>query len=333
MTATRIEWAEHVWNPVTGCTPLATGCQNCYARRFANRLRGRCGYPADDPFRVTLHHDRLEEPLQRRKPTTYFVCSMGDLFHEKVPAEFVLRVFEIMAQAKLHRFLVLTKRPERMWYLLRYGDPLRCESAEHHRLLCTMPLPNVWLGYSASTQRELNAGLPNLLGCPAAGRFLSLEPLLEPVVIPGDALGGWQCACGGAHWPSVSVCHRCGRPRPEERGSRRAEIGWVIVGGETGPGARPMHPDWARTIRNQCGFTRVPFFFKQWGEWCPDTELQHAIETMTDPDFKRALERPHRWPRGFNSFPVGPAAAGRALDGQVWDEQPWPAQPGDHNHG
>jgi protein gp37 len=108
---TKIEWTEYSWNPVSGCTPISEGCQNCYAKRMANRLRGRCGYPADEPFKVTLHKDRLEEPLRLKKPRRVFVCSMGDLFHEDVPGWMSFEVMDIILQAKQHTFLILTKRP------------------------------------------------------------------------------------------------------------------------------------------------------------------------------------------------------------------------------
>ena len=122
MQTTKIEWAEAAWNPVTGCTPVSAGCANCYARRMAQRLRGRCGYPADEPFRVTLRPDRLDEPLHWHKPRRVFVCSMGDLFHPDVPDEFIDQVFAAMALCPQHTFLVLTKRPEGMRQVLADQD-------------------------------------------------------------------------------------------------------------------------------------------------------------------------------------------------------------------
>jgi protein gp37 len=225
MGTTDIEWADSVWNPVTGCTPCATGCQHCYARRMANRLRGRFGYPAGDPFRVALHPERLDDPLRWHKPRTVFVCSMGDLLHDDVPSEYIHFIWRIMERCEHHRFIVLTKRPWRVAGILGGTSGAGLDSA-------IAPLPNVIVGYSASTQADLDAGLPDLLQTPAACRMLSLEPLCGPIVID-----------------------------PEELFSGR--IGWVVCGAETGPGARPMDLDWARSIRDQCGAVLSPFFFKR----------------------------------------------------------------------
>ncbi len=188
MAKTRIEWAEVVWNPVSGCTPISEGCQNCYAKRMANRLRGRCGYPADDPFRVTLHPEKLEEPLKWKKPRRVFVCSMGDLFHEQVPDEYIAKVWEIMNNATQHTFLVLTKRPQRMkdflarlgWYIHdRDGYPMEAVLDEGGKYT----LKNVWLGVTAENQQRADERIPILLQIPAAVRFVSIEPMLGPVVI------------------------------------------------------------------------------------------------------------------------------------------------------
>jgi len=162
MNKTGIEWAEYTWNPVSGCSPISSGCKNCYAARMAKRLAGRCGYPADDPFRVTLHPERLREPLARRKPSIIFVCSMSDLFHEAVPDRFVEAVFAVMEMAAHHRFLVLTKRPRR---------------AQERG---TAFPSNVGLGFTVEIETErrrlfllLNPSLPM--------RFVSCEPLLGPI--------------------------------------------------------------------------------------------------------------------------------------------------------
>lgn len=258
MGKTKIEWTEYSWNPVTGCTSASEGCQNCYAKRMANRLRGRYGYPAD-PFRVTLHPEKLEEPLKWKKPRRVFVCSMGDLFHEQVPDEYIAKVWEVMNNASQHTFLVLTKRPQRMkdflarlgWYIHdRDGYPMEAVLDEGGK--CTVK--NVWLGVTAENQQRADERIPILLQIPAAVRFVSIEPMLGPVVIPEE-------------WPD-----------------------WIICGGETGPGARPIHPDWVRSLRDQCQAAGTPFFFKSWGEWA-----EHN---------------------------VGKKKAGRLLDGRTWDEIP-----------
>jgi len=214
---TKIEWAEMTWNPVTGCSPVSEGCQNCYARRMANRLRGRAGYPPDDPFRVTFHEDRLEQPLHWRKPKRVFVCSMGDLFHEGLAGGEILCVWNRFLEADWHTYLVLTKRPERM------AEWLKTRSV----------LQNVWLGVTAENQERFDERWAVLRGIGAAAVFVSYEPGLGPLVLPADFLA-------------------------------RKNV-WIICGGETGPGARAMCPQWPRGLLDQCVNAEVPFFFKGWG--------------------------------------------------------------------
>lgn len=270
MRKTEIEWTEATWNPVTGCTKVSQGCKNCYAERMSKRLAGRYGYPADEPFRVTLHLNRLEEPLRVRKPTTFFVCSMSDLFHKDVPTEFIDEVFAVMAMCPQHTFQVLTKRPERMQQYFRdIGGTTRRDwvFSAAGRLLNKVrlpgfdwPLPNVWLGTSVENQEEADKRIPFLLQCPAKVRFLSCEPLLGPLLLARHCRGARWEYVGGSH---PSVCTECGR-NPREH--LRHDIHWVITGGESGPGARPMHPDWVRSLRDQCQAAGVPFFFKQLGQ-------------------------------------------------------------------
>jgi protein gp37 len=228
-----IEWTEKTWNPVTGCTPVSAGCDHCYARRMAKRLQGMGQPRYANGFDVTCHPEALGEPLRWKKPRMVFVGSMGDLFHEDVPDEFIQSVFEIMWNASQHTYQILTKRAERLPSLVK-----------------DLPWPkNVWLGVSVEN-RKTAYRLMMLRSVPAALRFVSFEPLLEDV--------GAQSL---------------------------ASIDWAIVGGESGPKARPMHPEWARSIRDQCQAAGVPFFFKQWG--------------------------------GVNK-----KTAGRFLDGRTWDEMP-----------
>jgi len=221
MAKTKIEWTEYVWNPVTGCTPIAEGCKNCYAKRMANRLRGRFGYPADDPFRVTLHPDKLNEPLKWKKPRKIFVCSMGDLFHEDVPDEFIKRVFCTMFNAKQHQFVILTKRPDGLIKFWRETCAIG-----HNKI------DNLLLGFSASTQKEFDEGLWHMAPLAAAGWkvIVSLEPLLGPIDI-----------------------------------SKAKGLALVIVGGESGPGARPCNIEHVRSIVQQCKVAGVPCFVKQLG--------------------------------------------------------------------
>jgi protein gp37 len=306
MSRTKIEWAEHVWNPATGCTPISEGCQNCYAKRMANRLRGRCGYPQDDPFRVTLHEDRLGEPLRWKKPRRVFVCSMGDLFHDDVPHEFIYGIWDVMVQSKQHTFLVLTKRPDRMKsfiekvmcnrmdYALTFGGTPEGKKA---RKWAQKPVQNVWLGVTAENQQRADERIPILLQIPAAVRFVSVEPMLGPVdLLSNDYLGG--CINCEVCLDNPGTCVNCAQNR---------KLDWIICGGESGPGARPMRLDWARSLCDQCQAAGVPFFFKQWGEYGPN---------WLNDDNGKKIEGSEWMDR------VGKKAAGRILDGRTWDEYP-----------
>ncbi len=209
----QIEWTESTWNPVTGCTKISPGCKHCYAERMALRLQAM-GHPAyRNGFQVTLHPDRLTLPLRWKKPQLIFVNSMSDLFHEEVPVDFILDVFDVMRRADWHIFQVLTKRSRRLLELDAFLD---------------WP-PNVWMGVSVENQRY-TFRIDHLRQTHARVKFLSLEPLLGP--LPNLDLSG---------------------------------IDWVIVGGESGPGARPMKEEWVLDIRDQCLRAGVPFYFKQWG--------------------------------------------------------------------
>jgi protein gp37 len=243
---TKIEWTSATWNPTTGCDRVSAGCDHCYALTLAKRLKaaGNPRYQADGDarrsgpgFGLTLHRDKIEQPLKWKQPRLVFVDSMSDLFHAKVPIEFIERVFEVMADASQHRFQILTKRPGRMASVLRRVRP--------------NPIPNVWLGTSVETQDWAEVRLPKLLETPAAVRFLSCEPLLGPVNIKPWLPTGDP---GDGETPHVN----------ESRG-----IDWVIAGGESGPHFRAIDPEWARSLRDQCQSAAVPFFFKQWGGRTP----------------------------------------------------------------
>ena len=251
MSSTSIEWTEETWNPVTGCTKVSPGCQHCYAERFSERFRGVPGHPYETGFDVTLRPERLAKPLGWKKPRRVFVNSMSDLFHEDVPDEFIDRVFVVMSMTGRHTFQVLTKRAERMRDYCSSpatvgrivtdsvevldGIDVKWTLSHHEDGFRGIRWPNVWLGVSVEDQKRADERIPLLLETPAAVRFVSAEPLLGPVDF-GEALD---------------------------------QIDWVIVGGESGPGARPMNPDWVRSIRDQCQFVEVPFFFKQWGGRTP----------------------------------------------------------------
>ena len=228
-----IEWTEYTWNPVTGCTKVSPGCLNCYAERMAKRLQAM-GLPNyKTGFKLALHDNVLRAPLEWKKPSMVFVNSMSDLFHEKVPLEFITKVFNVMQEASQHQFQILTKRAERLAEVTPYIN---------------WP-ENVWMGVSIENSKyTFRADYLKMTG--AFIKFLSIEPMLGSV--PEIDLNG---------------------------------IGWVIVGGESGPKARPMQYEWVTNIRNQCINANVPFFFKQWG--------------------------------GINK-----KKAGRLLDGKTWNQMP-----------
>lgn len=230
---TKIEWASATWSPITGCSHDGSpGCDHCYAKRMAQRLKGRYGYPKDNPFKVTFHPDRLDQPLKWKKPKRIFVCSMSDLFHKDVTDKQIDQIFTVMTHpmsgANHHTYLILTKRPERI---------LTGHSGHFAEW------PNIWLGVTCENQQTADKRIPILLQIPAAVRFISIEPMLSEINLE-MALEDFQ-------------------PLNPDFSKKPSPIQWVIVGGESGPGARPMHPEWARSIRNQCQSAGVPFFMKQ----------------------------------------------------------------------
>ncbi len=256
-TTTKIEWTDTTWNPVTGCDRVSEGCDHCYAEGIAHRFAGTPAFPRG--FAVTLHPGRLDLPLRWRRPRRVFVNSMSDLFHDQVPDAFIVEVFARMWWAQTHTFQVLTKRPGRAHSLLpRIGEQLRARATDlklvDRPTPLTWPLPNVWFGVSVETQRWADIRIPLLLDTPAAVRWVSCEPLLGPL-----NLSRWLTG-----------------PAP---------LGWVVAGGESGPGHRPADPAWVHALATQTTAADVPFFFKQWGGRTPK-------------------------------------AGGRQLDGRTWDQMP-----------
>jgi protein gp37 len=256
---TSIEWAQRTWNPTTGCDRISPGCDNCYALTMAKRLKamGQARYQADgDPrtsgpgFALTLHPESIAEPHGWRKPSVVFVNSMSDLFHAKVPYEFVERVWSTMAETPRHTYQILTKRPDRM-------ERFVARLVERFGVL-----PNVWLGTSVESQ-EYVVRAERLAGIPAAVRFLSVEPMLGPVELH-DLFWRLCPECHDDPDPDdepYEPCHLC----DGEGFLRRGEIGWVIAGGESGHGARPCELDWLRSLRDRCRDARIPYFLKQLG--------------------------------------------------------------------
>jgi protein gp37 len=338
---TKIEWTDATWNPITGCTLVSEGCRYCYAARLAaTRMKhhpsrkglARINAAGEAKFtgEVRLNEQWLDQPLRWRKPRRIFVCAHGDLFHEAVPDEWIDRVFAVMALSR-HQFQVLTKRPERAREYMngnRYGvvnaaveiisdargDVAGVVQRENMDRSGEWPLPNVWLGTSVEDQATADARIPALLATPAAVRFVSCEPLLGPV----DLL----------RWSGLE-------------GDADFGLDWVIVGGESGPNARPMHPDWARSLRDQCQAAGVPFFFKQVGEWTAwqpasgpywgnaysgdevDRHILLPTDMDADPTWDDGLAHYTPGETDHCAFQrVGKRAAGRLLDGQEWNQMP-----------
>ena len=325
---THIEWTDATWNPVTGCTRVSPGCVNCYidwappfrveGRHFTDR-DGNRSHAIGATTGVRLHPDRLDWPLRKRswRGKRVFVCSLADLFHDDVPDEYIARVFAVMALTPEVTYQVLTKRPARMRALLSSPDFHwrvwhGLLTASHAAMLTIppyvtahfhggarlgerhmTPLPNVWLGVTVEDQERADLRIPILLDTPAAVRWLSCEPLLGPVNL-GRAVGTYYG----------------GDPREDESG-----IDWVVAGGESGPGARPMHPDWARSLRDQCRDAGVPFLFKQWGDLVTE---EQAPEDITLP----AVSWRHLGDDQSLVWCVGKKRAGRLLDGRTHDGYP-----------
>lgn len=308
-----IEWTDASWNPVRGCDKVSAGCKNCYAETFAERWRGIKGHPFEQGFDLRLVPEALDKPLRWRKPRKIFVNSMSDLFHENIPNEYIAAVFGVMAACPLHTFQVLTKRAARMraWFgwaakrgeqgaLLFPDDDLdwrirQLAHVEVRRLGVDMnagahqnhggpwPLPNVHLGVSAENQETADERIPLLLQCPAAVRWVSAEPLLGPVdLFSVDDDGEY-----GPGWALKSVTNLTDYGTGVEY-DVDAQVGldWVVVGGESGPGARSCDIRWIRSIVEQCRAADVPVFVKQLGanlKWDPDGEQWwHGPRTHTD---------------------------------------------------
>jgi protein gp37 len=307
----KIEWTDATWNPLrardaTGkigwhCEKVGEACRFCYAEGFNKRLGTGLEYKPGhrDALEIFLDEKMLTAPLRWKKPRMIFVCSMTDLFADFVTDEMIDRVFAVMALAPQHTFQVLTKRPARM---RAYGEQMTRQEWWKARLYGDArpsvypgwPLPNVWLGVSAEDQERADERIPDLLATPATVRFVSLEPLLAPIALH-------------VRW--------------------LLNLDWIIAGGESGAHARPMHPDWPRSIRDQCQAAGVPFFFKQWGEWTlfadddgiPDQRFAKRNDwIILQSDGSRDVPD-GRWPsKEYGEcaiIHVGKKRAGRLLDG------------------
>jgi protein gp37 len=287
-----IEWTDATWNPVRGCVKVSPGCKHCYAETFAERWRGVKGHAYEQGFDLRLVPEKLTAPLSWKKPRRVFVNSMSDLFQDGVPDEFIGRVFDTMAQARRHTFQILTKRPGRM------ATVVPTLAARHTAEDGSgWPLPNVWLGVSVENQQYADARIPLLLETPAAVRFISAEPLLGSVDVAqytrAHVSVGSAIAVRGVLQDQYIV--------------DRPALDWVIVGGESGPGARPMQIAWARAIVAQCQAASVPVFCKQLGARPVfDEETEHADWLFTHIRHRKGAD-PAEWPADLRvrDFPVG----------------------------
>jgi len=332
MSTSKIEWLRDdvghqgsTWNPITGCTHSGSpGCDNCYAKRMAQRLKGRYGYPEDDPFRVTFHPDKLGQPLKWKKSRKIFVVSMGDLFHEDVKFEWTAAIFGIMAFCQNHTFIVLTKRPERMLeFFTRFhdGDYARnlqwwkneaCQHLPENESvgICkrseptNLPLPNVIGMVTTENQKHADIRIPLLLQSPFIIRGISVEPMIGPVDL-------------GKYLPQLVYNPGCKTPMIETF----MVLGWVICGGESGAGARPMHPDWVRSLKDQCISAGVPFFFKQWGAWTGE-EGWYLQDKFGANHRSMIVDRDSNDSVGVSMGRIGKKKTGRLLDGKEWNQFP-----------
>lgn len=331
MQDSKIEWTDKTWNPVTGCTKVSQGCKNCYAERMYERFNGKGSFK-----NVQMHPEKLSEPLKWRNPARIFVNSMSDLFHESVTFDFIDMVFAVMALCPQHTFQVLTKRSARMleyfksredyeqieeaaavivsvhadqcfvqerrkidgkfcsfpsnklkqhitdagWYShVTFVDLGDGDYDKEHEFIYegTRPFPNIWIGVSVENM-DVAERMEHLAEVDAAVKFLSCEPLLGPIELPIDASDG-SCF-----------------------------FDWIIVGGESGPGARPMHPDWVRSVRDQCAMNGAAFFFKQWGEYAPEWANKRVSVVYKG--------------IGYEMGKLGKKKAGRLLDGNEYNAFP-----------
>ena len=303
---TKIEWADMTFNPWIGCTKVSPGCDHCYAEAHAARF-GTAEWGAGKPrhrtstacWKQPLKWDARAEREGRR--FRVFCSSLADVFDNEVPPAWREDLFRLIGETPNLDWLLLTKR---------IGNVPAMVSV----IPGWIP-PNVWLGVTVVNQTESDRDITKLLAVPAAKRFLSMEPLLGPVDIRFAFADNRTSSC----------CHRCGYrtnrgesacPNDGEPLGGDIGIDWVIVGGESGAQARPMHPDWVRSLRNQCGTAGVPFFFKQWGEWAPNCLCNLEMDMA-----HRETKRPEPGKPGV-MFRCGKQAAGRLLDGRTWDEVP-----------
>ncbi|SKB26853.1 phage Gp37/Gp68 family protein [Sphingopyxis flava] len=354
---TPIEWADATVNAINGCSILSPGCIRCYAMKLAGtRLRnhpsreGLTDQTKTGPVwngTVRLHEPALLQPLRWKRPRVIFWNAHGDTFHDAVPDDWLWEMFEVIQRTRHHKHLVLTKRSARMREFMEKLTRLPADINSFYGLgpdaKLYQPIRNLWLGVSVEDQVRADERIPDLLATPAAGRFLSCEPLLGPIDLrwiaePDEEKDGVIDALLGCNWIDGMGWGAEFRPvRPGHEGrvmTRRVcssetdilaarKIDGVIVGGESGPGARPMHPDWARSLRDQCAAAGVNFHFKQWGNWVPLRGHGDGKWPTNQGGFIRLTVDGRRADDGHPMQLVSKKAAGRALDGATHDALPW----------
>lgn len=328
MTKTNIEYLDYTWNPLAmRCSPVSEGCEHCWHLRMADRLacnlifdkHTRRVYAGEaDPYLIP---SRIKDPLHLRKPARIGVQFMGDLFHDSIPFNAIHEIWDIMKACPQHTFIVLTKRPQRMKEALE-----RIYSLE--RMGWSKGFwDHVWLGVSIENQARADERIPILLQIPAAKRWVSIEPMLGPVDLTRVRVEN-----------NYLINALTGAPLGYTRKDQDSRLDWIVLGGETGPGARPMHPDWVWSVRDQCQAAGVPFYFKQWGEWVPAKPDEYNSFIYPNQGYMSPISSMAPLPNpgtGYCYSPrsleergcayvakIGKNAAGHLLDGREWREMP-----------
>ncbi|CAM8627598.1 COG4422 Bacteriophage protein gp37 [Comamonadaceae bacterium] len=327
---TKIEWCDGTVNWWAGCSKVSPACDKCYAERMAGRLWGT-QWGAGMPRVQFAGADATLKALDRKakrlgQPLRVFHNSLSDFFDKEVPVQWRIGALRSMLETPNLIHLVLTKRIGNAAEMLETA--FRAVHAGREGWANNVP-SNIWIGATIVNQEEADRDIPKLLAVPAAKRFLSMEPLLGRVDLrfPTKLWGGDRCnhCCNGDRCDDRSHFNRSHCPFCRGTGEQKF-LDWVIVGGESGPGARPMHPDWARSLRDQCEAAGVPFLFKQWGEWSPGNVQVPLNTRAVRIESSGAV---HPYPPAFDPISgdwcmhkVGKKAAGRMLDGRTWDDVP-----------